>query len=618
MCGINGFNFRDKHLVQKMNNRIKHRGPDDEGVFIDDGVSLGHVRLAIIDPSSKGHQPMMSSDGTHVIVYNGELYNFPELKKELENKNYVFRSNTDTEVVLNAYLEYGDRCLEKFNGMFAFAIWNKRSKELFAARDHIGIKPFFYYYHNKKFVFSSEIKSILFHNIRRELNITALNLYFRFSYVNGPETIFENIYKLLPAHYLKLKNDEFEIKRYWKLEDKTEINSFTEARQRTRETFDDAVKRQLISDKPLGLFLSGGIDSTAILGSMSKNVSHRIKTFSVKFATDIQEEKFNADSEFAQKTSQFYKTDHNELLINAKDVSDYIEEIVYCMDDLVSNHTQIAPYLLSRMAKQQVDVVLSGDGGDEIFGGYKRYYYYNLIKKWQKIPKSLRKNSLLQGMAKILNYENIYRKINLSNLELFWQFRSQNESLVQRILKPEYNQEKEVKDELKRKHFSEEFRNYASDMMRVDIASWLVDESLTKSDKLSMAWGLEQRVPVLDKELVELAFAIPEKFKIHQRNQGKFIFKEAVKDYLPDYIYDKPKTGWFAPSAKWLRTGTKDLAYEILSENYNQDTKEFFNFNEIAKVLDNHLAQREYALNIIWALITFQIWYKLFINDLSR
>ncbi|MBI3631718.1 MAG: asparagine synthase C-terminal domain-containing protein, partial [Candidatus Staskawiczbacteria bacterium] len=291
-----------------------------------------------------------------------------------------------------------------------------------------------------------------------------------------------------------------------------------------------------------------------------------------------------------------------------------LEKVVWHMDDLVANPTQVSIYLLSRLAKKQVSVILGGDGGDELFGGYDRYYYYNLIEKWQKIPQVLRQNLVSHFFFKLMNKEKIYQKLNLpTGLDSFWSMMAQKENIIGQFLKPEYNNFGAAKTYIKQNHFSEPvFKDLTKEMMRVDTSTWLVDESLSMSDKLSMAWAVEQRVPILDKEVVELAMRVPTKYKINSAKQGKLIFKEALKDYLPDYVFNKPKTGWFSPVAKWLRTDLKDMAYEILSENYNSETKEMFDFVAIRKILDRHISGEEYALNTIWSLINFQIWFKIY------
>jgi len=347
MCGINGFNFSDEKLIQSMNDKIRHRGPDDRGYFVDQHISLGHNRLSIIDLSKRGHQPMMSHDKNYIITYNGELYNYLAIKKDLVAKGYKFQSDTDTEVILNAYIDAGADCLKKFNGIFALAIWDKKNQELFVARDQFGIKPLVYYHKDNKFLFSSEIKGILAHEVDKDLDFDSLNLYFRFLYVPGPQTIFKHIKKLAPGHYLIWKNNNLTIWRYYEIPQLKSNLNFIEARDQVRRTFDESVKRQLVSDRPLGLFLSGGIDSTAILGSMSQVVKHQIKTFTVKFDVDVEEDKFNTDSYLAKRSSDYYHTEHHELLVTPSDVRNNLEQVIYHMDDLVANHTQTATYLLS-------------------------------------------------------------------------------------------------------------------------------------------------------------------------------------------------------------------------------------------------------------------------------
>jgi len=484
----------------------------------------------------------------------------------------------------------------------------QKNEELFIARDHFGIKPIFYYFKNNKFIFSSEIKSILEHNIEKEIDLESLDLYFRFLYINAPKTIFKNIKKLEAGHFLTLKDGKIDFEKYYNLSNIENKYSYDEAKEILRNKFDKAVKRQLVSDRPLGIFLSGGIDSTAILGSMSKLVNQKIKTFTVKF--DTNEEKFNEDSFFAKKNSKYYNTEHHELIVSPKDFRENIENVVYHMDDLVSNPIQLATYLLSSKTKEHVDVVLGGDGGDEIFGGYDRYYYYNLIDNFQKIPKILRDNRVNYEIAKLIGKTGEYKKINSTGIDLFWEFAAQKESIIKRFLKDEIRNLDRSKEIISNKHFVSEFKKYANYMMKVDLSTWLSDESLSRSDKLTMAFALEQRVPILDKELVDFAFSIPVSYKLDTKRQGKKIFKEALRDYLPDYLYNKPKSGWFSPTAKWLRTGLKDMAYEVLSPDYNTNTQQFFDFDAIKSILDNHIEKKEYALNTIWSLINFQIWYR--------
>ncbi len=610
MCGINGFNFRDQNLIQAMVKKTSHRGPDDSGILLEENISLGHNRLSIIDLSPAGHQPMLSPDKNLAIVYNGEIYNFASIKKELEEKGCIFKSKTDTEVILLGFQEWGVKIFDKLNGIFALAIWDKKSQTLYLARDPFGVKPLYYFWQNNKLIFSSEIKSILEHPIKRILNIRALNIYFRFLYIPEPETAFENIFKLPAGHYLMIKNNQLDIKRYYNLSNSQEYTDYQQATNDLRHTFDMAVKSQLMSDRPLGLFLSGGFDSTAILGSMQQHVAQPVKTFTVGFKTDIDYEKYNADAILAKKTAEYYHTDHQQIDIAPQDIIDNFSKVAYQMDDLASNHIQVANYLLAKFAKQKVDVILGGDGGDELFAGYERYYLNYWIDRWQRFPQHLRDNFLTRHIAKIVKKENVFKKVNISNVQdRFFSYMAQKEDQVSSVLHSGVNDLETVQDYWQ-SFFVNFGQDYTKNSMILDIKTWLAEESLLRSDKLSMAWALEQRVPILDKNMVELAFNIPTAWKINKRQQGKKIFIEALQDYFPEYLFSEKKRGWFSPAAKWLRGDLKDFAQELLSPGFNTETKQYLDYTKINQLFQGHLDQKEYALNMIWAVMTFQAWYK--------
>ena len=618
MCGINGFNFNDKELIRKMNDRIKHRGPDDKGVYLDTNISLGHQRLSIIDLSKKGRQPIFNEDKSFCIIFNGEIYNFQKLRKDLEERGHKFRSKTDTEVVLHLYEDYREKCLEMLNGIFAFAIWDIRQKKLFLARDRIGVKPLYYYYKDNNFIFSSEIKAILEHEIKKEVDLEALNHYFRLLYVPAPLTMFKNIYKLPQGHYLQLKNvgdsnSCIEIKKYWEVNDFKEINSKDEIIGKIQELMKQSVKGQLISDRPLGIFLSGGIDSTSVLGMANEFISGKIKTFTVGFNVNDPVNKFNQDFLLARQTSKFYRTDHHELLINSRDFLDNVEKVIYHLDEPIAEATQIATFLLSKYTKKNVAVVLGGDGGDELFGGYGRYYYSQLMDRYQKMPAFLRRRISPFLIEKIARKKDAVEKLNLpKGVERYAQFMFQKEMEVGKILNNGINQRIITKKFFQEKYFrnmpTKDFENY---FMLVDLKTWLVDESLMRTDKMTMAHGLEQRVPVLDHYLVELAMKIPSKFKIKSRKEGKAIFKEAMNEYLPKHILESAyKKVWLSPMSNWLRTDLNDFAQSVLSPDYCLATKEYFDFQGVNKMFTDHVDKKEYNLNLIWAIITFQIWYK--------
>lgn len=608
MCGINGFNWQDEDAIKKMNTKIAHRGPDDDGVFLSSEISLGHRRLSIIDLSSAGHQPMQSADGRYVIVYNGELYNFKEIKAEL--KEFNFFSNSDTEAVLYAFAKWGPECLKKFNGIFAFAVWDAQKKELFLARDGFGVKPLYYYFENGKFIFSSEAKAILEHPIKRELNLHALNNYFRFLYVLGPETMWQGIKKLPPAHYAVLKGGELLIDRYYQLEFREKKYGAKELANLVKQELQSAVRRQLISDRPVGLFLSGGLDSSAICAMMAREASGPVKTFSIGFDTEIETEKFNADFNIAARTARHFNTDHHPIIITAQDIAAHFEDCVIAMDEPVSNHIEVPTYILSREAKKEVAVVLGGDGGDETWGGYDRYYYAAMIEKLQRYLPMIKNNFFAGLCGKLSGKEKMFAKLSAKpGIDVFLSFMAQKENMITRFLKKEHNNPSAPKESYS-KYFKARANDAANQMMLADIGTWLPDESLIRSDKLAMAYGLEQRVPFLDKELAELAFSVSSKYKLRNREQGKKILRDALSGIVPDFVLEQKKRGFFSPAAKWLRGGLKGMAYELLSPGYTDKTDGLFDWNEVKTILDNHIEKKEYGLNTIWSLMTFQVWAK--------
>lgn len=619
MCGINGFNFKSSELILKMNRTIQHRGPDQTDFWCSDNISLGHDRLSIIDLSERGRQPMWDERHELVIVFNGEIYNFQELRRKLEYK-YNFRSQSDTEVILYAYKEWGEECVKKLNGIFTFAIWDTRTQELFVARDPLGIKPLYYFYNEGKFIFSSEIKAILEHDICREVNREAFNFYFKLLYVPEPLTMFLNIKKLPAATYLVLKgHNHIKFTKYWEINDFLNVPSYQEARDSIRDIFNDSVRRQLISDRPIGVFLSGGIDSTAVLGAVSRYRRGKIDSFSVGFKDSLNPEKFNTDFFLARKTAAYYSTNHHELLVGPNDIKNNLEKIVWHLDEPNFNPTAGVIFLLSKLAKQKVAVVLGGDGGDELFGGYPRYYYSRIISIYQKMPLALQRVGVII-LERLLRNHAVAKKFALPPDEKrILAFLAQKQSLFEEIIVQESNGS-EIIRHFKSKYFNKNYHSYDYEkiFMNVDRQDWLVDESLLRTDKMTMSFGLEERVPILDHRLVELANKIPTawKFKIWNQTplnfQGKLIWREAIRDYLPEHILNEKKRGWFTPMAKWLRIELRDYATEILSPaNLNN---EYFNVDGVNKVWKDHLCGTRYNLNAIWAIVMWQLWYKQFIK----
>ncbi len=534
----------------------------------------------------------------------------------MESRGHKFFSVSDTEVILKSYQEYGESCLNKFNGIFAFAIWNGQKKELFLARDHIGVKPLYYFQDGPKFIFSSEIKGILAHDISREIDLGGLRYYFSLSYVPQPLTIFKNIKKLPSACWLKLKNEKIEIQKYWEIKDRTNFSSEEEAIGEIRRVLEDSVKGQVISDRPVGVFLSGGVDSSIVLGLIRKFVPSITKTYTTGFKVDIQEEKFNADFKLAAETAKYYKTDHHELMIGPEDVFLNLEKIAWHLDEPNGNHTAVAIFLLSQLAKKDVAVVLGGDGGDELLGGYPRYLFSKLIGEYQKLPYVGRRG--FDVFLKIIGKGKYREKLSLSGVDRITGFMSLKDELLSRVLRPEVFEPFNTKQ-----YFSGLLLQYPEDLihsdfekvfMDIDRKTWLVDDSLMRTDKMSMAHALEARVPILDKRLVEISQRIPTSRKIKGK-RGKVIFREAFKDYLLPHLKNKPKAGWFTPMAKWIRQEPlKSMTRDILDSL----PEEYFQKKQIKKIFDEHLSGEVYNLNILWYLISFGAWHNIFIKGELR
>ncbi len=595
MCSINGFTFKNLDLIQKMNFVTKHRGPDATNVFVNEEVSLGHNRLSIIDTREVANQPMVSRNERFTLVFNGEVYNFQEIKKELTE--YEFKTNGDTEVVLKGFEKWGKEIFSKLNGMYAVAIWDNQKKELILARDPQGIKPLYYTLQNKNLIFASEIKAILEHNVERVLDVNAFNAYMDVLYVPAPLTMFKNIFKLEPSTILTFSNGEI---------NKEEIIYKSEKYLKTdakalESIVDSAIKRQLISDRPVGVFLSGGIDSSTVLDSVSG--SHgKIDTFSVSFdlGDEKLEEKFNIDANLARKTSEIYKTNHHEIKINIDDVVNSLDEVIFHLDEPISNPTVVATYILSRFAKEKVDVVLGGDGADELFAGYERYRL-SLISEWYQkcVPSFLRNKLEFNKRFKKLNIKNSISKYTL----FFFQDREQIKSVINTEYLNNYSIEFFKQFFIGNKNFTEQF-------LITDQKTWMIDESLMRSDKMSMAHSLELRVPLLDLEIVAFAHSTP-LFKKLDIFRKKKILKNAFRSRLPKYLFNQPKRGWFSPSAKWMRDPKMlEIMKETLSENYYPETGKVFNWYSAQKMLNNHVEYKLYNQAILWSLFTFQIWAK--------
>lgn len=616
MCGITGFNWQDQDLIGKMNASIAHRGNNDSGIFVDQKISLGHQRLSILDLSQNGHQPMMFENLT--LVYNGEVYNFQEIRKELISFGYDFKSNSDTEVILKGFHKWGKDLLPKLNGMFALAIWDKNKEELFLARDAIGIKPLFFYQKDNRFIFASEIKAILqYSEIDKTLIPENISFVVKMSGFPGDKTIFRYIRQLPAAHLAILKNNRLFFEEYWKIKDFSDILDRNEIKNSIKNLLTDSVQKQMVSDVPVGVFLSGGIDSSVMTMLAGKFSNKPVKTFSVGFEVKQEHDfKYNADFYLARKTAKHFGTDHHELFLKRGQALEYMNQMAKNMEMPNSMSTAVPSFWLSEHAKREVSVVLGGDGGDELFGGYERYQLSLMVSKWLKLPKTLRNIFPAKIAEKILQKKDLADRLRMdSKLDRYLSFKLHRDGDAQVLFKNNIFSSEIVDKYIEDNFFTnplptDDFEKY---FMHVDLKTWLVDHSLLRTDKTTMQFALEERVPILDHRLVELAIKIPTKYKVDFRNTKK-IFKDTFRDDLPSFLFNQPKRGWVSPAAKWLREELKDFAYDVLADNFAPGTEEFYDLKIARKMLDEHISTEKYNLHLLWIVISFQLWHKEFIS----
>lgn len=603
MCAINGFTGEDEARIKRMNAATAHRGPDATATLLRDGVALGHNRLSVIDLSPDAAQPMLSRDSRYAIVYNGELYNYKELREQLSG--YPFRTSGDTEVVLAAFERWGTGAFARFNGMFALAIHDRKERSITLARDIAGVKPLYYAAEGKTLAFSSEVGGMAAYGASRALDLDSFDLYLRLQYVPGPRTAFAGIRKLRPGTYAVWKDGILTETSYQSPEALPDQHmTFSQAKSLVREAVDESVRRQLVSDRPLGIYLSGGIDSSVILDAASR-LRPGIDTFSIGFALAAGEEqdKFNADSILAAKTAERYGASHHEFQIAPEEVLPALESAALHLGEPLANPTVVPMILLAQRTKAAgVDVVLGGDGGDELFGGYERYRWSVRADTFRSIPGPVR--NLLIGMYPPL------RKLNDEpGMERYMRFHFQKENTVQEIMGSGYRD-----GEVAKRAFADTFFSAGGDslvqFMRADREAWLVDESLLKSDRLSMAHGVEARVPFLDAVVLDAAARVPSRYKTTLFDT-KVVLKEAFRNRLPEYLFSQPKRGWQSPGAKWLRyPHIAAYAREVLSAGYHAGTDPLFDWDAVGTMLDAHIEHRRYSLTMLWSILSFRIWAR--------
>lgn len=603
MCGINGFTWRDPGLLRTMHETTKHRGPDDYGFWETESVSFAHNRLSIIDLSSGGHQPMASPDGRFTIVFNGEIYNYRELRAELEGMGERFTSQSDTEVLLRMYARFGEACLSRLNGIFAFALWDRDEKSLRLVRDQIGVKPLYYFFDGKRLAFSSEMKALIPIVSERKINREALNAYFRLLYVPGEQTMVEGIRRLLPGHVAVYRNETMAIKPFWKLSEGKPVGRYEEAVAGVRERLQASVRRQLVSDRPVGVFLSGGMDSSAVLGLACEEAGTSIQAFTVDYSSEAQQEKYSADATLAARTAKHFGVEHHVIRMDAMMAGDLLETTAWHMDEPVANPIQTSAFALSKFAKPEITVALGGDGGDELFGGYSRYWYAAHIERLQSLP-------LPWGLFHLSPSASWKKFAAKPGLERHLSFVAQKEMDVAMILHPSMSDAFAV-SRILAPTFADPWKDQTNRLMAADVQMWLPNESLIRTDRLTMAHGLEQRVPILDIDLVEYASRIPSKYKLGNRKQGKRVLVDAMKPWIAPHLLMEEKRAWNSPMAKWIRGPLLPLVKEILSPGYAPGSEAYLDFAGLEKMLKDHVEVRHYALASLWSAVSFQLWYKM-------
>jgi asparagine synthase (glutamine-hydrolysing) len=622
MCGIAGFitdssSFDRRKVLERMTESIRHRGPDGGGYYVDSSAALGHRRLSIVDVAA-GQQPMANENENLWLVYNGEIYNHGEMKRNLERAGHRYKSRCDTETILHAYEEYGPDCLFQFRGMFAFALWDKHSKTLFCARDRLGIKPFYYYWDGRLFAFASEIKALLEHPaISPKFEETLLSEYLAFGYSSDERTLFAGIRKLMPGHYLMLSPEGLMVDEYWDVpapvdDRRHELSWIRECRERLETT----VKMRLMSDVPLGVFLSGGVDSSAIASLMARMVSEPVKTFAVGYSESAWSE-----LPYARRVAQTIGTDHHEVIVGMEDFFNALPNLIGHEDEPITWPSSVSLYFVSKLAAQQVKVVLTGEGADEMFGGYSRYRFFGINQQWARgyglLPPRMRKSIRETLASTALFSSSVRRKLqhtfigrggDLESLYLdnfYSAFSRQDQSRLLSV-RPASTYQSYL-----RYWGAREGSNWLDRLLYADMKTYLV-ELLMKQDQMSMACSIESRVPFLDHPFVEFAMRVPEHMKIH-RGCGKYILKRAVEDLLPHDIIYRKKMGFPTPLRQWLLNPRSDDLFAILRARGGL-LAEYVDRAQLDLLLIRHRNGFEDATDRIWRLLNLQIWGDLFLT----
>jgi asparagine synthase (glutamine-hydrolysing) len=609
----------DRVVIERMTGALAHRGPDDAGYFVEGRVGLGHRRLSIIDLSG-GRQPIFNEDRSAAIIFNGEIYNYRALSAALTAAGHTFKTQSDTETILHAYEEYGDDCVHQLRGMFGFAIWDRRKQRLLLARDRLGVKPVYYYRNSHFLAFASEIKSLLeIASIPREVDPEALDMYLSLRYVPGPRTMFKKIFRLQPGHILVADDNGVRTTKYWDIEyPDPEPRSPEYLLGRFRELLDESVRLRLLSEVPLGVFLSGGLDSSAILATMSKIAGgDRVKTFSVGYEASSAEAEAANEFEYARLAADAFAAEHREYRLDARNFAEFVPELVKYLDEPLADPSCIPLYFISKLAREHITVVLSGEGADEILAGYGIYGRMLALERIYRGSGAF--GRLAPWIARLTPREKLRHYVRMCGQPLETRYRG-----VSRGFSPEGKLRLVGGDRMKQseQRLREIFGGYFKTvekaspldrMLYVDAKVWLPDDLLIKADKMTMANGLELRVPFLDHKLVEFAATLPNASKVHGKG-GKTLLRSAMRGSLPDAIIDRPKKGFPIPIASWLRTSLREFTRDHLLARDSACSR-YVDRDETARVVQEHEQGRADRSQEIWTLLVFEFWHRRFIEN---
>ena len=622
MCGICGIvSFQpntpvDRATLLRMNASLQHRGPDDEGYYEDDQVGLAVRRLSIIDLNT-GQQPISNESGDIWAVYNGEIYNFQEVRAALEQRGHIFKTQTDTEIIVHAYEEYGDEYVTHFNGMFALALWDTRERRLSLARDRLGIKPLYYWSDSDKLVFGSELKALIVHpDVPRQVDLSALDLFLTLEYIPAPRTIYEGVFKLLPGHQLEFEKGKLNVTQYWDIPYQPISHSEAECTEILSGLINESVRQHLISDVPLGAFLSGGIDSSTIVGYMSQSANGPVRTFSIGFEDNTYNE-----LPYAEAVAKHFGTKHHVEVLKL-DQTDLAEQLVGHFDEPFADTSVFPTFLVSKIASCDVKVVLSGDGGDELFAGYDTYLAEKIDQYYGRLPRPLRqqvlpkfvgwltpqpaKKGLINKVKRMVEGGAFDPTLQHTRWMMFLNS-SEKDSLYRSDLRATHY------DHLTNDFFRDYFEkanclDRLAQQQYVDVKTYLADDILTKVDRMSMAVSIEARVPMLDYHIVEFAMNLPAHMKLNGA-RTKSILRHAVRDLVPQVVLEKPKEGFSIPMKHWLCTSLKPMMLDLLSKESLQKHG-YFNHQVVAGWIREHLDGRVNHSHQLWALMVFEMWHQ--------